>query len=72
MILPDFIGMDPDEAKKTLKDRYPHISYQIHTYSSPRERKVQDASVAYRIVRQKQIGDSQLEIIISPFYLMNE
>ncbi len=72
MIIPDFIGMDPDEAEKVLKVRYPYISYYIHTYSSPRERKVQDTSVAYRIVRQKLIGDNQLELIISPFFLMNE
>ena len=65
--MPNFIGMDPDEVKKTLRIRYPSISYHIYTYSSPRDGKVQDASVLYRIVRQKQIGDNQLEFIISPF-----
>lgn len=72
MILPDFIGMDPDVTEKILKDRYPHISYHIQTYFSPWERKSQDASVTYRIVRQKLLGDNQLNLIISPFYLMNE
>jgi len=68
MNLPDFTGMDPEEIKGILKADYPNIEYSFITYFSPKDRRENtNAAVAYRIVRQKVIGDNRLEFTISPF-----
>jgi hypothetical protein len=72
LIVPDFIGMEPDEAVKSLEAQLPHFTYCFRTYAPPAERKDRDADVVYRIIRQKLISDNRLEFIISPFYAMIE
>ena len=33
MIVPDFIGMEPDEAVKSLEAQLPHFTYCFRTYA---------------------------------------
>ena len=63
----NFIGMIPDEALKIIQTNYPSVSCSIRTYITPKYKLDRNSNVTFRIVRQKQTGDNQLEFIISPF-----
>ena len=73
MILPDLVGMTMIEARQVLVKGFPEINCKFQTYLSPRTRNREEATnPAYLVIRQKAIGENTLELIISPFSMMNE
>ena len=65
-MIPDFIGLTPDEAIRIIESKHPNVSCNICIYSPP-QREGQNVEVVFRIIRQRQTGVNQLEFIISPF-----
>lgn len=73
MIFPDLVGMTLKDARQVLVEDFPEIQYKFQTYLSPKLRNRDLASnPAYLVIRQKTIGESILELIISPFSMVNE
>ncbi|NLB42055.1 MAG: hypothetical protein GX815_07285 [Clostridiales bacterium] len=73
MINPDLVGLTPKEARQVLAQRFPEIKYRCKTFHSPQLRNREGTSkVAYLVIRQKIIGENTLQLIISPFSMVNE
>ena len=73
MIFPDLVGMTLKDARQVLVEDFPEIYTEFQTYLSPKLRNRDLASnPAYLVIRQKTIGESILELIISPFSMVNE
>lgn len=73
MIIPDLIGMTPNEARQVLAEGFPQVKYRFQTYLSPKKRNREGTEkVAYLVIRQIAMGANVLELTISPFSKASE